>query len=92
MKVCSKCGTAVADEIFTCTSCGADLTSDESILAYTDDINPIYCILAVLCPLFGFIYWPLKRKKTPARAFATGLSSLISFGVNLAAIIISLVL
>ena len=40
------------------------------------------CILAVLIPIFGVIYWAIKRKECPKRANACGIAGLASWIFN----------
>ena len=46
-----------------------------------DKISVGLCILAVLIPLFGFIYWAIEHER-PRRVRACLIASLISFGIG----------
>ena len=96
MKICSKCGNGISDTSDFCPSCGFMIEDpigderpeeDEEYEEYGeyeyDEISVGLCILAVLIPLFGFIYWAVKHPEAPRRARACGISALIAFGFNL---------
>lgn len=89
MKICSKCGNGISDTSDFCPSCGFMIEDsigderpeeDEEYEEY-DEISVGLCILAVLIPLFGFIYWAVKHPEAPRRARACGISALISWGI-----------
>ena len=91
MKICSKCGNGISDTSDFCPSCGFMIEDpigderpeeDEEYEEY-DEISVGLCILAVLIPLFGFIYWAVKHPEAPRRARACGISALISWGVGI---------
>ena len=84
MKFCSKCGKEIVDEAIVCPNCGcavAGISTNAVVNAGEDRVNVGLCILAALCPIFGFIYWPLKYKETPVKAKACGITAIISFAI-----------
>ena len=84
MKFCSKCGKEIMDEAIVCPGCGCAVVSPTTpAQVANDEVNVGLCILAVLIPLFGIIYWPLKHKENPKKAKACGIAGLISWGVGL---------
>ena len=90
MKICSKCGKGINDSSDFCPSCGFMVEDpigderpeeDEEYEEYEyDTISVGLCILAVLIPLFGFIYWGIEREK-PRRVRACLIAALISVGI-----------
>ena len=101
MKICSKCGNGISDTSDFCPSCGfmiedsigdARPEEDEEYEDYEyDKISVGLCILAVLIPLFGFIYWAIEHER-PRRVRACLIASLISVGIGFIANLIALVL
>ena len=91
MKYCTKCGKELVDEAVFCPGCGCsvDYNMNSAKPQEEDKISVGLCILAVFIPLFGLIYWAIKRQETPKRANAVGLCALIAWGINLIATIIS---
>ena len=49
---CRYCGNQIRDEAVVCIYCGCPVSSNAE-----DNVNIGLCILAVIIPLFGFIYW-----------------------------------
>lgn len=82
MKYCSKCGKELADDAIFCTHCGSCVEPGTNA-SYTtpkeDNISVGYCILAFLFPIFGLIYWVVKKDETPRKANAVGITALISW-------------
>ena len=86
MKFCSKCGKEIMDEAIVCPGCGCAVVSPTTpalVASANDEVSVGLCILAVLIPLFGIIYWPLKHTETPKKAKACGIAALISWGVGI---------
>jgi uncharacterized membrane protein YvbJ len=87
MKFCSKCGNELVDEAVVCTKCGCAVVSStpqtSSVVNQDDEVSIGFCVLSVLVPLFGVIYWAVKNKETPKRAKACGIAGLVSWGVSL---------
>lgn len=83
MKYCSNCGKELSDETIFCPNCGhaTDLASNNSSYSpqKEDKISVGYCILAFLFPIFGLIYWVVKKDETPRRANAVGITALVSW-------------
>ena len=86
MKFCSKCGKEIMDEAIVCPGCGCAVvnpTTPAQVANTNDEVSVGLCVLAVLIPLFGIIYWPLKHKETPKKAKACGIAALISWAVGI---------
>ena len=49
-----------------------------------ESINIWLVLLAIIFPLFGFIYWPMEYKNRPRTAKACGIAAIISFLVSMA--------
>ena len=83
MKFCQTCGAELHDEAVVCVKCGCPVpgTKAEEEKKTDESVSVGLVILAVLIPLFGFIYWPVKAKQRPKCAQACGIAALISFGV-----------
>ncbi len=82
MKYCQHCGKELMDEAVVCTGCGYPINPAPAAPAPAveeDKANVGLCVLAVIIPLFGFIYWPLTYNKTPKKAKACGICAVISF-------------
>lgn len=87
MKFCTKCGKEIMDEAVVCPNCGCAVDTKKLETLYEseeDKISVGFCVLSVLIPLFGIIYWPVNHKKTPKRAMVCGISALISWAVYFA--------
>jgi uncharacterized membrane protein YvbJ len=80
MKYCSKCGTELVDEAVICPNCGCAVEgSAPAKPAEEDKASAGLCVLSVLIPLFGIIYWAVKHKDTPKKAKACGIAAIISW-------------
>ena len=87
MKYCTKCGRELTDDAVFCPACGCACNAgmNSSMAAghnEEDKVSVGFCVLAFFIPLFGFIYWAVKRQETPKNANAIGLTALISWGIN----------
>ena len=82
MKFCTKCGKEMFDEAVVCPNCGCATGKPVANSQEDDQVSVGLCILAVLIPLFGVIYWPLKHKETPKKAKACGIAAIISWAVS----------
>ena len=81
MKFCSKCGKEVLDEAVVCPNCGCAVPTRS--FAPQDEVSVGLVILSVIIPLFGIIYWLVKREETPKKAKACGIAGIISLVVSL---------
>ena len=94
MKYCSKCGKELVDDAIICTGCGCacDPTMNaafgNNVNKEEDKVSVGLCVLAFFIPIFGLIYWAIKRQDTPKKANAIGITALISWGVNVVSSII----
>ena len=80
MKYCSQCGQALRDDAIFCSNCGyAAATTGMPQHVSDDHVSVGLCVLSVLIPLVGFIYWGIERKKRPNRAKACGIAGLVSW-------------
>ncbi|MBR7133395.1 MAG: zinc ribbon domain-containing protein [Clostridia bacterium] len=76
---CSNCGKEVNENAAVCVNCGYALNNAANVQNEADKVSVGLVILAVLIPLFGFIYWALRYKETPKRAKACGIAAIISW-------------
>jgi len=76
MKFCSKCGKEILEDAVICPHCGCAV--GKMPRGMIDKINPAWCILSVLFPLFGIFYWGFRYDTTPKRARACAIAALIS--------------
>lgn len=79
-KYCVHCGNKISAEAAVCHRCGFAVGKPKA--AAEDKISVGLCILAVLVPLFGIIYWAVKRSETPKRARACGIAGLCGYALN----------
>ena len=86
MKYCSRCGRELHDEAIICPGCGSACDpAMNAAFGYTDKKDKTsvgLCILAFFIPLFGIIYWAIKRTEAPKRAKAVLITALVSYGIN----------
>ncbi len=72
------------DEAVICPGCGCSVevkkASQETEV--DDSVSVGLVVLAVLIPLFGIIYWPVKAKTRPKCAQACGIAAIISWVVS----------
>lgn len=73
---CRYCGKEINDNAVICVNCGCVVNTEE------DKINIGLCILALIIPLFGIIFFGVKYKNTPKSAKAVGICGLISLILN----------
>ena len=84
MKFCTKCGKEIMDEAVICPNCGCATESASGVNSGNDSedqASVALCILSVLIPLFGIIYWPINHKKTPKKALACGIAAIVSWAI-----------
>ena len=84
MKFCQHCGKELLDEAVVCPACGFSVQSngDMQTTEVDESVNVVFVILAVLFPIFGIVYWPVKAKTRPTCAKACGIASIITFAVS----------
>lgn len=84
MKFCQHCGKEIFDEAVICPGCGCSVQSTNNVQATEVDesVSAGLVVLAVLIPLFGIIYWPVKAKTRPKCAKACGIAAIISWAVS----------
>ena len=84
MKFCQHCGKEILDEAVICPGCGCSVQVTNSTQATEVDqsVSVGLVVLAVLIPLFGIIYWPVKAKTRPKCARACGIAAIISWVVS----------
>ena len=76
MKFCQHCGKEIMDEAVVCPGCGCAVKTNNAQETEVDQsVSGGLVVLAVLIPLFGIIYWPVKAK-------ACGIAALISWAVG----------
>jgi hypothetical protein len=79
MKFCQHCGKELNDEAVICTGCGCSVKTEPEV---DESVSVGLVILAVLFPIFGLIYWPVKAKTRPKCAKTCGIAALISWAVT----------
>ena len=84
MKFCQHCGKEILDEAFICPGCGCSVqvTNSTQAMEVDQSVSAGLVVLAVLIPLFGIIYWPVKAKTRPKCAQACGIAAIISWVVG----------
>ena len=81
MKYCQNCGAEINDNAVVCTKCGCSTTQTNQVAEVDDTVSVGLVVLAVVIPLFGIIYWPVKAKSRPKCAKACGIAGIISWVV-----------
>ena len=82
MKFCQHCGKELLDAAAICPGCGCSVqTENKQVTDVDESVSVGLVILAVLIPLFGIIYWPVKAKERPKCAQACGIAAIISWVV-----------
>ncbi|MBR2080983.1 MAG: hypothetical protein IKC50_06320 [Oscillospiraceae bacterium] len=83
MKYCQHCGAEVNENAVVCVKCGCSLQQANANQSKEVDnsVSTGLVVLAVLIPLFGIIYWPVKAKERPKCAQACGIAAIISWVV-----------
>ena len=81
MKFCQYCGKELLDEAVICPGCGCSVQDENNTPTNTVDesVSAGLVVLAILIPLFGIIYWPVKAKTRPKCAKACGIAAIISW-------------
>lgn len=79
MKYCSSCGAEVNDNAVVCLKCGCAIQQQPQV---DESVSVGLVILAVLIPLFGIIYWPVKAKERPKCARACGIAAIIGWVIS----------
>lgn len=79
MKFCQHCGKELLDEAVICPGCGCSV---KTVAEVDESVSTGLVVLAVLIPLFGIIYWPVKAKTRPKCARACGIAAIISWVVG----------
>ncbi|MBR7122810.1 MAG: zinc ribbon domain-containing protein [Oscillospiraceae bacterium] len=85
MKFCQHCGKEIVDEAVICPGCGCSVqtTNNNQVAEVDESVSAGLVILAILIPLFGIIYWPVKAKTRPKCAQACGIAAIIAWVVYL---------
>ena len=83
MKFCQHCGKEVLDEAVICPACGCSVqaTNNNQATEVDQSVSAGLVVLAILIPLFGIIYWPVKAKTRPKCAMACGIAAIVSWAV-----------
>ena len=81
MKFCQNCGAEINDNAVVCVKCGSSVKPANQVTEVDNSVSVGLVILAVLIPLFGIIYWPVKAKSRPKCAQACGIAAIISWAV-----------
>lgn len=83
MKFCQHCGKEVLNDAVICPNCGCSVqtTNNTQTTDIDDSVSAGLVVLAVLIPLFGIIYWPVKAKTRPRCAKACGIAAIISWAI-----------
>lgn len=91
MKFCQYCGKEVMDEAVICTGCGCSVqtTNNTQPTEVDESVSAGLIVLAVLVPLFGIIYWPVKAKTRPKCARACGIAGIISWVISFVFIMVA---
>lgn len=82
MKFCQNCGAEIDKNAIICIKCGCSTKPANQATEVDDSVSVGLVVLAVLIPLFGIIYWPVKAKSRPKCAKACGIASIISWVVS----------
>ncbi|MBO7149131.1 MAG: zinc ribbon domain-containing protein [Clostridia bacterium] len=80
-KYCTHCGNEVNENAVVCVKCGCSIKPVNQVAEVNDTVSVGLVILAVLIPLFGIIYWPVKAKTRPKCAKACGIAAIVSWVV-----------
>lgn len=78
MKYCQTCGAEVNENAVVCVKCGCAVNNTNKP-EIDESVSVGLVILAVLIPLFGIVYWPVKASTRPNCAKACGIASIISW-------------
>ncbi|MDD6011749.1 MAG: hypothetical protein PUC33_02770 [Oscillospiraceae bacterium] len=82
MKFCQHCGTELNnEEANICLNCGCAIQPENTNPTAEYRIGIV--VLAALIPLFGLIWWLLKKEERPKEARYCGIAALISFCVTI---------
>ena len=81
MKFCQHCGKEIMDEAVICPGCGCAVKAINTAqpTEVDESVSAGLVVLAVLIPLFGIIYWPVKAKTRPKCAKACGIAAIIAW-------------
>ena len=79
MKYCQNCGAEINDNAVICLKCGCSINQSTKADEIDDSISVGLVILAILFPIFGIIYWPVKSKERPRCAKVCGISAIIAW-------------
>ena len=84
MKFCQHCGKELLDAAVICPGCGCSVqtTKATQVAKVDESVSVGLVVLAVLIPLFGVIYWPVKAKTRPKCAQACGIAAIISWVIS----------
>ncbi len=75
---CKNCGGRVDNKAIICPNCNRFSIGKKTLTNPNDKVSLGLCLVALLVPLFGLIYWPLKHKEMPEKAQAVGVISVVS--------------
>ena len=90
MKFCSHCGKELMQDTIVCPHCGCAV--GKMPRGMIDKINPAWCILSLLFPLFGVFYWGFRYDTTPKRARACAIAALIGVILSVLFVMIAILI
>ncbi len=80
MKFCQHCGSEINENAVVCVKCGCSVSNMPAV----DNTNSVgMVVLSVLWPLFGIIYYFVKKNDRPYCAKNCLKGALISWGVSI---------
>jgi len=89
MKFCQHCGKELPNEATVCSACGWAFQKNDkpsvkrgAPVRGDQSVSVGLVILSVLFPLFGLIYWGVKRSTRPKCAKACGIAAVVTVLVN----------
>ena len=83
---CPKCGKQLPDNSRFCPGCGASFnpTSQPTVLP-SQSVNAGFCVLSVLFPVVGLIFFIIWQREKPKQSKACGICALVAFIVEFVA-------
>lgn len=83
---CPKCGKQLPDNSRFCPGCGASVnpTSQPTVLP-SQSVNAGFCVLSVLFPVVGLIFFIIWQREKPKQSKACGICALVAFIVEFVA-------
>ena len=96
---CINCGSSINNNDVFCKNCGHQINPSEILHTQNDLLNNnninlsviIFCFLAFIFPLFGYVYWLIQKDKKPYNALTVGKWAVTGTAIHILGFVLGIV-